>query len=105
MYKIPHFRGIFMRDNLPVGKPWINECMILNHDSVANDGTHWTCYVKSGEKVCYFDSFGKLAPPLELIDYLGSDCIISYNTEQFQHFDTVICGHLCLKFLYNFYKK
>lgn len=94
-----------MRDYLPQTKPWKNECMVLNLDSIKNSGTHWTCYVKCDKSVCYFDSFGKLAPPLELVDYLGSDCNIFYNSEQFQEFDTIICGHLCLKFLYEFYSK
>lgn len=94
-----------MRDSLPNTKPWKNECMVLNHDSLKNSGTHWTCFVKCGKNVCYFDSFGKLAPPLELVEYLGSDCNITYNSEQFQNFDTVVCGHLCLKFLYEFYSK
>lgn len=94
-----------MRDNLPHGKPWRNECMIVNHDSIRNSGTHWTCFIKLNKKAYYFDSFGKLAPPLELIEYLGSDCTVYYNSKQFQKFDTVICGHLCLRFLYEFYKR
>lgn len=93
-----------MRDRLPSGKPWQNECMIVNHDSVMNEGTHWTCFVKKGKNAFYFDSFGKLAPPLEIIEYLGGDCTIFYNTRRFQKFDTVVCGHLCLSFLYEFYR-
>lgn len=42
-----------------------------------------TCYVKNGKNVYYFDSFGKLAPPLELIRFLGSDCNIYYNADQY----------------------
>lgn len=103
MYKIPHFRGVYMRDSLPNVKPWKNECMVLNHDSIENDGTHWTCFVKHNHNVYYFDSFGKLAPPLELIRYLGSECHISFNSEAYQSFDTENCGHLCMKFLYEFY--
>lgn len=93
-----------MRDSLPSEKPRENECMIVNHDSSHNNGTHWTCFAKSGKNVYYFDSFGKLAPPLELVHYLGSDCNIWYNTDQYQRFNTINCGHLCLKFLYEFYK-
>lgn len=92
-----------MRDDLPQSKPWKNECMIINHDSINNSGTHWTCYVKEDVNVFYFDSYGKLAPPLELIRYLGSDCKILYNSKRYQEFNTIICGHLCLKFLYVFY--
>lgn len=94
-----------MRDNLPEKGPMKNECIILNHDSIKNNGTHWTCFAKVDKNVYYFDSFGKLAPPLELIEYLGSDCNIFYNTEQYQEFNTVICGHLCVRFLFSFYKK
>lgn len=102
--KIPHFRGVYMRDNLPNTKAWKKECMIINHDSDKNRGTHWTCFVKDYDIVFYFDSFGKLAPPLEMIRYLGSGCEIYYNYKQYQEFDTIICGHLCLGFLYEYYK-
>lgn len=91
-----------MRDDLP-RVPRKEESMIINQDSLKNRGTHWTCFVKQDKHVYYFDSFGKLVPPRELIEYLGSDCKIFYNSEQFQSFDTVICGHLCLRFLYEFY--
>lgn len=103
--KIPHFRGVFMRDNLPKENPWKNECMVVNHDSNKNDGTHWTCFAKKNRSVYYFDSFGKLPPPLEVIEYLGSDCNIYYNSFQYQDFETFICGHLCLRFLCQFYNK
>lgn len=52
-----------MRDNLPK-KPWKNECMIINHDSIKHQGTHWSCFVKIDKNAYYFDSFGKLSPPL-----------------------------------------
>lgn len=93
-----------MRDDLPNEKPWKNECMIVNHDSIKNSGTHWTCFVKKGNNVYYFDSFGKLAPPLELVNYLGSESMIYFNSKQYQSYNSVICGHLCLEFLYEFYK-
>lgn len=92
-----------MRDNLPNKKPLKNECMIINHDSIIGNGTHWTCFVKNGKNVFYFDSFGKLSPPLELVRYLGGDCNIFINSIRYQKFGTIICGHLCLKFLYYFY--
>lgn len=102
---IPYFRGVYMRDNLPIHEPWNDECMVINHDSIQNHGTHWSCYVKKDENVFYFDSFGKLPPPKELIIYLGSKCVIYYNYKRYQQFNTKICGHLCLRFLYEFYRK
>jgi hypothetical protein len=88
-----------MRDRLPknVHK---NECGILNLDSDSGAGTHWTAYYKRGPEAVYFDSFGNLRPPVELLKYLKS-CRVKYNHKQYQTYDTVNCGHLCLKFLYN----
>lgn len=94
-----------MRDSLPSGTPWKNECMVVNHDSIRNGGTHWTCFVKNDQIAYYFDSFGKLPPPFEIIEYLGSDCNIYYNSMQYQNFNTINCGHLCLRFLFEFYQK
>lgn len=102
--QIPHFRGVFMRDSLPK-KCKRNECFVLNHDSTKNSGTHWTALVKVDKNVHYFDSFGNLPPPLELIKYLGKNVQIKYNYHRYQNFDTVICGQLCMKFLCNFWKE
>lgn len=93
--KIPNFKGVFMRDNLP-SKPRVKECGILNLDSSSGDGTHWTAWYKNGHKKFYFDSFG-LDPPIEMISYLKPG--IRYNTEQVQPRDQVFCGHLCLYIL------
>lgn len=86
-----------MRDSLP-RKPNKYECGIVNLDSSNGPGTHWVAYYKNKMDVNYFDSFGNLKPPKELIVYLGKN--ISYNYTQYQTYDSVICGHLCIKFLY-----
>lgn len=96
--KIKDFRGVFMRDSLPK-KPWKNEAAIVNLDSSSGPGTHWVCYRKKGLDVFYFDSFGDLKPPIELRRYL-KNCRIKYNFERRQNFNEIICGHLCLEFLY-----
>lgn len=89
-----------MRDGLPA-KPRKYETCIVNLDSKYGGGTHWVCYRKRGNRVQYFDSFGNLRPPLEIVKYLGPDAHIEYNYESKQSFDSVVCGHLCLKFLCN----
>lgn len=92
-----------MRNNLPK-RPLKQECAVINLDSMEGSGTHWVAYYKQNNTVYYFDSFGNLRPPVELVKYLGgseSKVQILYNFKQFQNYDTVICGHLCLKFLYN----
>lgn len=105
--KIPHFVGVFMRDTLSKKrvKPRARECWIINHGSSQTEGSHWTALAKNYNIAFYFDSFGKLPPPLEVIDYLGPNIHIYYNAKKYQKYGSVICGHLCLKFLLNFWKK
>lgn len=86
-----------MRDTLPV-RPNVNETAIINLDSAVGEGTHWVCYRKEGSRVHYFDSFGNLKPPIELLQYFAN-CEVFYNYRRVQSFDSVVCGHLCLKFL------
>lgn len=87
-----------MVDALPK-KPWKNESAVVNLDKSSGPGTHWVGYKKRGNQVIYFDSFGDLKPPLELVRYFKG-CEIKYNYERVQNYNTFICGHLCLKFLY-----
>lgn len=100
---IPYFRGVFMRDELPK-HPKDVECAIINLDSSKNEGTHWVAYVKYFDYCEYFDSFGNLKPPLEINKYLKTNDI-TYNYCNYQNFNAVNCGHLCLKFLSEFWKK
>ena len=98
---IKNFRGVFMRDQLPKKARKI-ECGIINLDDEGNSppgskGTHWTCWKKNNKEIIYFDSFG-IQPPLEIINYLGSD--ITYSNIQLQEPHQVICGHLCLFILH-----
>ena len=98
LLKISNFRGVFMRNALPASGPHFYESAIVNLDDASGPGTHWVAYRKRGKNVVYFDSFGDLRPPLDLILYLGVD-EVKYNHERYQDFDTYNCGHLCLKFL------
>lgn len=95
-----------MRDTLPKNRkrPSMQECWILNHGSSRTDGTHWTALAKNANIAFYFDSFGKLPPPLEIIKYLGDAIHLYYNSKKYQNFGSVICGHLCLKFLHDFWQ-
>ena len=86
------FRGVFLRDTLPI-KTKLNECGIVNFDSSSGDGTHWVMWFKKGKDKFYFDSYG-MQPPSELIVYLKSP--IFYNSERVQPNGEVFCGHLCL---------
>lgn len=88
-----------MRDALPNGKPYEYETAIVNLDSKFGSGTHWVCYKKNGNFIQYFDSFGDLRPPEELVKYFGPKVNVEYNYERKQGFDSVTCGHLCIEFL------
>ena len=44
--KIPNFRGVFLRNELPK-IPRKKECGIMNLDDGRNDGTHWIAWHKS----------------------------------------------------------
>lgn len=94
---LPHFRGVFMRDDLP-SKPWMRECGIINLDNYSGPETHWVAYYKNNKHTRYFDSFGNLRPPIEVMKYFDGNNL-SYNYNEEQKFNTYICGHLCLKFL------
>lgn len=98
LLKIPHFRGVFMRNGLPHGGPRKFESAIVNLDDRDGPGTHWVAYRKTDGNVVYFDSFGNLRPPIDLTRYLGVGSV-KYNHEDHQNYDTFECGHLCLKFL------
>lgn len=93
-----HFRGVFMRDTLPKN-PWNNECGVVNLDENIGPGTHWVAYRKAGDKVVYFDSFGNLPPPKELVDYFRN-CEVYFNYSTFQTYNTSYCGQLCIQFLH-----
>jgi len=51
--KIPLFRGVFVRDNLPV-EPKRMECGILNLDDTSGNGTHWMAWYRdNGKKILF----------------------------------------------------
>ena len=85
--EILRFRGVFVRDNLPV-EPQRMECGVLSLDDTSGNGTHWVAWYRDNGKNYYFDSYG-IQPPI-----LRSP--IFYNTEQIQPKQEVFCGHICL---------
>lgn len=90
-----------MRTTLPTGRVHRNESGIMNLDNVEGPGTHWVAYAKRGNRVIYFDSFGNLRPPKELVQYLKKNNVtqIEYNRAPYQRYDQSNCGQLCLQFL------
>ena len=87
-----------MRTALP-RKARNKECGVVNMDDDSGPGTHWVAYKKIGKIVTYFDSFGNLSPPKELVKYFHG-CEIYFNHNRLQNYNTSNCGQLCLRFLY-----
>jgi len=54
---VPYFKGVFMRNALPISGACRNESDIVNLDDARGPGTHWVAYAKRGDHVIYFDSF------------------------------------------------
>lgn len=93
---ITDFRGVYSRDNLP-NKQQKNECGVLNLDDSIGEGTHWVCWDFRDKRDIYFDSYG-LPPPQEFINYINAP--YQYNTIQYQHKLSFLCGYFCLFFLH-----
>ena len=99
-HKIKYWRGVFDREKLPKSS-FSKEAIIINLDDAENPGTHWVALRKyKPDMAIYFDSYGNLPPPKEILSYL-KNCKILYNTINFQGRFANICGHLCLEFLIN----
>lgn len=104
-FQIPHFRGVFMKDQLPrkIRKKYENG--VINLDNAIGPGTHWVAYKKRGNQIVYFDSYGNLRPPREVKNYFKSNgnVQIFYNYINYQTLQkpSYNCGHLCIKFLLN----
>ena len=89
-----------MRNLLPISGAHRNESGIVNLDDSTGPGTHWVAYAKRRDRVIYFDSFGNLQPPRELVRYFGNSVtLIKYNRTSYQTYNQSICGQMCLRFL------
>ena len=103
--KIPHFRGVYMRNTLPKTglRKRGDECGIMNFNLEGQQGSHWVAYCKRGhsERI-YFDSFGYNTPH-KLLQYLKNgdeNAQITRSQVQVQHDNTHECGGLCIAVLH-----
>ena len=94
--KISNFKGCFMRDEIKrfCGN---DECFIMNTDKSSSSGTHWVVVNIDERTTYYLDSY-VLEPTKEIKQNCKGPRF--YNSFQFQKPNEVICGHLCLYFLY-----
>jgi hypothetical protein len=86
-FKIPKFRGCFIKTEIPKLK--VGESCIIN----LNGHSHWTALIRLPDGYFYFDSFGVIAPrELEKLDYI-------YTEVDLQSMASSACGFYCLAFL------
>jgi len=64
---VRYFRGVFMRNALLISGARRNESGTVNLDDVRGSSTHWVAYAKRDNHVIYFDNFGNLRRPKELV--------------------------------------
>ena len=74
-----------------------DECFVMNLDDSNSSGTHRIAVNIVEGTTYYFDSFG--LPPNEEIKVYCKEPRF-YNSFVFQKPNEVICGHMCLYFLY-----
>lgn len=100
---IPNFLGVYNRQSLPDAHlltSLLETAFVVNLDDLEGEGTHWVAIRKMKNLILYFDSFGDLPPPEEIID-LFANSVIYYNSKKCQNFHLSNCGKLCLEFLMN----
>lgn len=76
----------------------------MNFNKENEIGSHWVSLALDGAACYYYDAYGSLPPPFEILDYLGDSIDLYYNAKRYQDYGTTICGHLCLRFLYDFWR-
>ena len=94
---IHNFRGCLMMDDLRHLKPNDCECAVVNLQSSSETGSHWVAYYKEHNAKYFFCSYGSPIP-VGIKNYLGAP--IKCHNYQIQSFNSVVCGELCILFLY-----
>lgn len=101
-----HNREVYASDRLPTHM-LPSTAIVVNTVPHTEGGEHWVVFYwdegdASTNRVEYFDSLGR--PPYQT-DYQqfmrrNSNCRFVYNKYRLQGFDTTVCGHYCLTYLY-----
>ena len=99
---IPHFKGVFMSNQLPSNHQ-STECGIMNLNKSNQAGSHWVAWLcLQNRHKYYFDSYGQDIP-IELQRYLktnkefeNNEAVVRRNAIVVQHVNSSECGRLCL---------
>lgn len=103
--RIPGIRntGVYASDCLPLHiSP--STAIVVNTDPHTRSGTHWVVFYldEDGNRIEYFDSFG-LPPHLPYYQqFLKRNARrYVYNEHRLQGYNSFVCAHYCLTFLYS----
>ena len=100
----PRFNGVFSRDNLFNNNNNIkNGAYIINLNEYHDIGTHWVVLYVNNKIVTYFDSFGVVHIPKEIMKFIVRKKII-INIYRIQAYDSIMCGYFCngfINFMFN----
>ena len=101
LLKVPSFRGVFKRDELPKHIN-VEECGIVNLSPHEQLPPYWVCYAKLHKTRLYLDPCGQNLP-LQMRMYMKTEKelrdnvpVITRNSNILLRADTKISGHLCL---------
>jgi hypothetical protein len=94
-HKFKHFHGVYSKDLLPQHLQ-IGWYIINMEDSNDGNGTHWTCFHYTIDKMVYFDSFGFIYP--DTLKNRSTNII--YNHKEIQNYYSSACGWFCLSFMF-----
>lgn len=105
--KIPGWKGVFSRDEIPKKlsqKLDEKESYIVNIEPLnRGNGTHWVAVIKDGQEVYYFDSYGMV--PVKEVLKRYDDLPLLANTVIMQdlHMHSIYCGMISLYILYAYW--
>ena len=77
---------------------------ITNTDLHDQQGEHWNAWMVQGQKVLFFDSFGRDPSdstfPEIYKELLNGFKILNYTKTRVQNFTSSTCGYYCIHFIY-----
>ena len=95
--------GVYAADCLPTYKMPSSSAIVVNTDPHTEQGAHWVAFYlgPDGRRLEYFDSFGRPPHPDTYQSFLRRNKLpYVYNNSRLQGFNTSVCGHYCLGYLY-----
>ena len=98
-----YFLGTFPACNYPISRNNVYS-FITNTDEHNRSGEHWNSWFVRGNKIIFFDSFGRTpydqAFPQHYRELVTKFNEVEYSRTQIQGFNTSTCGLFCVHCIY-----